>query len=183
MLERRRTLFDPNGPSSTTSADSRMKETPLENIVEKTNEILVRFLRIINEGKAESAKRYGGVLIVGKFNQDGQPVVSLNRQFGDVPEGELLNIEQWALGKVRSLHENPGCTSSWQCRNPDKDRWGGAICVDEDFLSWSSFDEHEDEALVILIALGLNLIDESRALEIMDNNSGSLDVYRRYKSQ
>lgn len=142
------------------------EENPFEGIVDKTRDLLEHLLPIINEGKVESAKRYGGFLIAGKFDK-GETVTHLMLKFGDVPESELPNYQKWAMGKVQSLQENPDHVSSRQSRNPDLDRWGGAIRAGEYFLSFSGFEEDEDEALVLLLAIELSLLGGSRALEIV----------------
>lgn len=157
------------------------KEKPFEGVGVKANRILNRLITIINEGKAVPEKRYGGVLMVGRFDES-KTVLHLTLPFADVPQSELLNYQRWALGKVKSLEENPTHVTSRQSRNPEKDRWGGAIRARDIFLSFSGFEEDEDEALVILVALDLGLTTEPEALEIMSDSS-SLEIYRRFKAQ
>jgi hypothetical protein len=56
--------------------------------------------------------------------------------------------------------------SSWQSRDPDQDRWGGAILAGMHILSFSGLPELADEALMLAVAVKLRLLSASKAMEI-----------------
>jgi len=65
------------------------------------------------------------------------------------------------LFEMRGLHK-----SSWQSRNPEADKWGGAIIVGDLILSFSGLPELADEAAMLRLARSCNWISEEDATYI-----------------
>ena len=68
-----------------------------------------------------------------------------------------------AQEKARRLAEHPDHWSSWQSRNPDEGKWGGAVNAGAYIFSFSGLPELADEAAMLLTALSLGFLLEERA--------------------
>lgn len=74
--------------------------------------------------------------------------------------------------KLQRTFDNPGHVSSWQSRNPDENKWGGAVVVDIDGTEWgvsvSGLKEWEDETMSLIIGrIGYVDMDDPRVQEIV----------------
>lgn len=111
-------------------------------------------------------KRCGGYLTV---LLRGEPQIQLCASIGvfeDDPHQYLVYSQEKAERLRVFWHEH---LSSWQSRDPDNGRWGGAICADEMIFSFSGLPEKVDEAVVTAAAYWLGEITEySHALQIAD---------------
>lgn len=89
---------------------------------------------------------------------------------GQVPNEKQEKYLQFSLEKGDRLYKdykkNFKNFSSWQTRDPDKDKWGGAIRAGKYVLSFSGLSELLDEALVLEIALTMNWENPYRLYEI-----------------
>lgn len=62
---------------------------------------------------------------------------------------------------------NTGAASSWMSRDPEKNQWGGAVRVHRDVIfSFSGLPEDTDEALVLVLAVRLELLTFEEAESI-----------------
>ena len=59
-----------------------------------------------------------------------------------------------------------GHVSSWQSRHPDTERYGGAIHAGDYILSFSGLPELADQALMLTLAVELDLLTYEEACEI-----------------
>lgn len=155
-------------------------EFPLRNLVRITEAFLHRLIPVIYEYKLDSKKRNGGVLIVTRAGPN-QSIPVLMITIGSTSEDMRTICQRWALEKIISLDEHPEHVSSWLVRNPEKNRWGGAIRTNNYLFSFSGLEEDEDEVLMVLVAIKLGFITEAEAIEKILRPSGSIDLYEKFK--
>ncbi len=131
-------------------------------------------LWIVEKLVAESTKlrgnlkpeRRGGYLTVLVRGEPGFSLCSRVGIFVDDSE-QYLAFSQEKAERLQGLwHQH---LSSWQSRDPDNGRWGGAICADQLIISFSGLPELVDEAVVTAAAYWLGEITEySQVLKIAD---------------
>ncbi|MBP6858911.1 MAG: hypothetical protein KBC33_03745 [Candidatus Pacebacteria bacterium] len=120
-----------------------MHHSDLTEIIEKAAVIVAKACSINHhEGKK------GGYLCV--TNPTGQVHAVL--MIGTVPDPEKSRkYFDYCQEKAARLAEHRNHVSSWQSRDPNRDRWGGAIRCKEHILSFSGLPEIWDEAIVLTI--------------------------------
>lgn len=100
---------------------------------------------------------------------------------GNVPKEKQERYLNLSLEKGDRLYKNYRSDfkifSSWQTRQPDKDKWGGAIRANRYILSFSGLSELLDEALVLEVVLIMNWENPYRLYEI---SQVSNNIYYRY---
>lgn len=103
---------------------------------------------------------------------------------GDVSKEKQEKYFQLSLEKGDRLYKDYKTNfknfSSWQTRQPDKERWGGAIRAGKYILSFSGLSELLDEALVLEIALTMNWEKPYRFYEISQVSQNNF--YRYYNA-
>lgn len=111
-------------------------------------------------------ERRGGYLTVLVRGEPGFSLCSRVGIFVDGPE-QYLALSQEKAERLQGLwHKH---LSSWQSRDPDNGRWGGAIIADQLIFSFSGLPELVDEAVVTAAAYWLGEITEySQVLKIAD---------------
>jgi hypothetical protein len=90
---------------------------------------------------------------------------------GEVPPEKVEKYSNLSREKAQRLLKNPGHLSSWQTRNPEEDKYGGAIRViletgQEFIFSISGFPEVGDETVVLVSAISTLGFNAKRAEEI-----------------
>ncbi len=109
----------------------------------------------------------------------GRVIITI--MLGDIPKEKQEKYLQLSLEKGDRLYKNYKTSfkifSSWQTRQPDNDKWGGAIRVNRYILSFSGLSELLDEALVLEVALTMNWENSHRLYEI---SQVSNNIYYRY---
>lgn len=81
----------------------------------------------------------------------------------DKEAGKYLEMSQeqaWRLCKIQSDH------TSFQSRDPDNNKFGGAIKIGYIILSFAGLPEIDNEALVIYVAYHAGIITKNEALEL-----------------
>lgn len=124
-------------------------------IIEELETILGCMIKVLNVIE-EDRGRWGYFTI--RRREDGR--VLLVAQIGDCPEEKAEKYMRLSLEKGQRLHHfRPhNDISSWQSRNLDFGRYGGAICAGPFIFSFSGLPEHADEAMMIRLASSLGLI-------------------------
>lgn len=92
-----------------------------------------------------------------------------------VPQEKLQKYLACSQEKAWRLHSKPADQTSFQSRNPERDKWGGAIrACGSHILSFSGLpNELFDEALMAYVACTAGWIDKSDALKIAAISSNS----------
>lgn len=85
--------------------------------------------------------------------------------------------------KARRLARHPEHRLSWESRNEAADQWGGAITVGEHILSFSGLTEPTDEAVVVIVALILEImtLEEAEAVAGRDDHRILRELLLDYK--
>lgn len=114
----------------------------------KDIEVFLRFINLHLDPADQG--RTGGWLFIA----DSEGEMILHEQIGTIAEPAkngrylALSVEQ----AVR-LFEHPDHRTSWQSRDPDRDRWGGAFRTDDGWvISFCGLPELWNEALVLGVA-------------------------------
>ena len=87
---------------------------------------------------------------------------------GIVPEDKAEKYRNFSLEKCIRLRGYPDHVCSMQSRNPELNRWGGAIKVRGGFLGISVLPEAHDEVVGTIASLCVGLISFEEAEGIMD---------------
>lgn len=99
----------------------------------------------------------GGVLCVATL-ESGLPLFTCT--FGLLPEEEVREYTEFAQEKAARLAKNSNHWTSWQSRDMDitPKRYGGAVRTSEYILSFSGFKEEQDEATMLVLAVGIGML-------------------------
>jgi len=120
-------------------------------------------------------KKGGYLTIINGTNGD----VILIYKIGQVPLEKRDEYFNLSLEKAKRLCKNIFLnSSSWESRNPDNNKWGGAIKCGEHYgdkkfiISFSGLTEHADEALIINTAIKVKWLyrDQGKRLAKISNN-------------
>jgi hypothetical protein len=116
----------------------------------------------------EDRNMLGGYLTLCGRNSEGKTVVIFQILVGNNPVGKEEPRRMRSLEKAERLFGHPEHFTSFESRNPDEGRWGGAIRVSSSDLviSFSGFPEPADELFVYLIASWSKLLTESEKRHI-----------------
>ena len=99
------------------------------------------------------------------------------------PEKEE-KYKEFSQEKAERLLANPEHKLSWQSRNPEDNKWGGAVrlgVVGGFIISFSGFPEAVDEAFCISIAQSIGWIDSTKAFRCLLNQD-KLDLFSEVHS-
>jgi hypothetical protein len=140
-----------------------------EFVIERARIILPWMLE-----RVDDPLKSGGCLVLYVPNPSKTPLLTCF--LGNiVEESKRPRYFQFALEKaVRLAHEHPDHATSWESRNPEQMRFGGAIVTSTEHpysLSFSGFPEDADEAFVIAVALYAGLLTEDYAHGIADRRT------------
>jgi hypothetical protein len=143
-------------------------------MISVANTLLGPLLVDINSGLPHCDRRSGGYLCV--FSKDAKvddpPLALFTLGLTETKKaGERFELCQ---EKARRLISNPRHLSSWQSRDPEEGRKGGAIRANDYIFSFDGLTEEGDEALVLAIANALKLMSGDDMNEIARISSNSL---------
>ena len=145
-----------------------------------------RLIIMGNMGLLE-ADRTGGYMTVLSPKTRAVDVPLLRAEIGEITLTDRLAKYYLFSGEKgeRVVLNNPlGHVSSWQSRDPEQDKWGGAIRAGDFVLSFSGLPELADEALMLAVALDLNLLtleEANRIADISNNHIFRTMPLDRYK--
>ncbi len=112
----------------------------------------------------------GGCLCIADLNG----TVHLKSFIGQVPRVKMAGYWELSEEKARRLSNHQMLSrhvSSWQSRNGQYDRWGGAIKASKYILSFSGLPEMYDEMFMVLVGIGGSYLTSRQAQEIADISS------------
>lgn len=110
-------------------------------------------------------REYGCLAIGG--DRSAKFPIQLRVPFGNIPADK--RCYELALEKITRLAEHPDHWSSFESRNPDAWRYGGAIRLSENtsstiaFMAWSGYPELPDEAFMLALAVRSGIMTVRRA--------------------
>ncbi len=111
------------------------------------------------------AGRLGGYLCTAR--QDGIPLLVVS--IGEPHVDKLPRYIEFCQEKARRLAEYPGDVLSLESRNPDLNRFGGAVRGEDYIASFSGFPERLDEVVAALV-LSTGDISFGEAIERLGDN-------------
>ena len=143
------------------------------NILGYTPDRLIDFveqgLKIL-KSKCGVDKDCGYFSILSANTGDGILLIS---KIGICPPEKVERYLNFSQEKAKRLFADTASSSSFQSRDPDNDKYAGAIRVRSVILSFSGLPELADEALMVFVALSAGWISEVEALRfstISDND-------------
>ena len=71
-------------------------------------------------------------------------------------------------------HDELGHLTSFESRDLDNGKWGGAIVADAFIISLSGLPEQADEAVMLIVAVELDLLSMINASEIAEKNNNEI---------
>ena len=101
---------------------------------------------------------------------------------GQIPKLQSERCFRLSLEKCNRLASHPNHLSSWQSRNPNEGKWGGAISTGQYILSFSGLSEPGDEALVLMLSSFLcwYSLDDIKDTARISSNTFFLKLYSEY---
>ncbi len=88
------------------------------------------------------------------------------KPYGEIPNAKRHRYSTLSMEKSTRLEAYPSHKSSWQSRDVELNRWGGAVRTPTMLVSFSGLPELLDEALVLAISARALLITEFQAEDI-----------------
>lgn len=85
---------------------------------------------------------------------------------GTSPAAKNLRYQTLSAEKAFRLAARPDDLSSWQSRDPNDDKWGGAVRGDTSIFSFSGLPELADEAISLYVAIEFEELTPEKAMEI-----------------
>lgn len=147
-----------------------------EQIINAAREILMEFVQKFPE---EMDGRDGGHLVIQRIDAWGyKHSKQIRLNVCDVSLKKFNSFRINATEKAKRLREQAiknGHISSWQSRDFDNKKYGGAIVAGNWILSFSGLPEKMDEYLMIKVAIKLGLFSETT--DVNDIMSISKNTY------
>lgn len=94
--------------------------------------------------------REGGVFVL--MQADTQELIVPPMVVGAITNGKQEKYAQFAREKASRLLEHTDHCLSWESRDPDNEKWGGALHDGLFIWSFSGLSEEQDEAFVLMAA-------------------------------
>ena len=139
-----------------------MKNSSILWVVEK---LVEESTKLRGNPKPERCGGYLTVLVRGEPQISLCSVVGYFGEGDDNPEQYLIYSQEKAERLRKWWHQH---RSSWQSRDPDQGRYGGAISADQRIISFSGLPELVDEAVVTAAAYWLGWLSYESVLTIME---------------
>ncbi len=112
----------------------------------------------------EDPTRIGAALTI--FNTDPAKPLNFTAFVGAPPSDKAQMYYGFSIEKARRLLDCSPDLSSYQSRDPENEKWGGAIRSEPIIISISGFPELWDEAIGLAMAVQASSLDLSKAREI-----------------
>ena len=122
-------------------------------------------------------KRSGYLTIRSKTNGK----ILFVAEIGDCPQFKAKRYFEFSVEKGERLFHHPKHISSWQSRDPEKEKRGGAIVGSELIISFSGLPELLDEAAVIVFAKFFGWISDKQTEKIANASNNLLYAYLKNK--
>jgi len=141
-----------------------------QKLLSSALDVLPRYIHEINKNTGD--KNSGGYFCV--FTNDNliSPLGVL--KIGEPPQEKQLKYFLLTQEKAQRLLSNPDHDSSWESRDVDINKFGGAIRTPDYVLSFSGLPEINDETLMIMFAFRLGMIPTSQVEKIIQFSGNQL---------
>lgn len=156
--------------------DFEIRDQPVSKILDIASQIVATSVKIPGN---EAPERQGGYLVV-RNKISGVPL--LIERVGKCPVSNVKRYHNLALEKGERLGNTrltSGHISSYQSRDTQNDKWGGAILTEDLIISFSGLKELFDEAVVLVLAIRMHWL-EIREAEAITEISGNTFVKPLY---
>ncbi len=145
-------------------------------ILEQDQGMLLRIFHFINI--RFKANKTGGFITIDRgVNERIFPGLGV-LPVGSVPDTKMQKYCVFSQEKVHRLRANPKTNTSYETRDPDENKWGGAVRLpDGTLIGFSGLPELGDECLVLMYAYHKKLITEIQALELSNDKKRLSDFF------
>jgi len=139
-------------------------EAPLPKIVDYAAHVIMRAVDLL--GQPGQPGKCGGYLAVWSIYLPPPGRLELLAAFGYQLQETLAKRMEVAMEKCRRLDngDGQGHLTSYESRNPEIGRWGGAVRGLQHIYSFSGLPELWDEAAMFVLAIRLHELRESDVL-------------------
>jgi len=148
----------------------------VEKVIEKTGEIVNILVKNYPElATSKGILKKGGYVSIYSLGAKRLEFVSI--------VGKPVPQEKWSAysynseekgARLISTHFELGHMTSYESRDPDNGKWGGAIVADNYILSFSGLPEQADEAVMMAVAIELDLLSLINAEDIAKRNNNEI---------
>ena len=128
--------------------------------------------------------RRGGYFTVVSRNTESPQVITITK-IGNPALEESNTYFDFSQEKANRLIVSIELSSSFQNRDPDNGRWGGAIKTSDYVLSFSGLPELGDEAVMLLTAYSFSWLTEEQIVKIakISSNPHVAPLFRKLYSR
>lgn len=143
-------------------------EAPLPKIVDYAERIIDAAISL--SGNESNPDKCGGYLAVWTVYLNNVPgSLELLARLGYTPEEKLAKRMEGAMEKCQRLDsgDGQGHLTSYESRNPEIGRWGGAVRGPQHIYAFSGLPELWDEAAMFVLAIRLYQLDEDDVLALI----------------
>lgn len=155
---------------TTEPVDSINFTTEIHRVIGMVREAVQQIITVL--ARPDRQGGYFCLIVKEKGNPTALPTLILG--IGTVPTEKGSKYFVFAQEKAHRLSEHPEHQTSWQSRNPEENKWGGAINAGPYYLSFSGLPEPADEAAMLLAAVGLGFMTRDEALTIAEYSNNVL---------
>ena len=147
----------------------------MRKLVDEFVSSIEREIPRLNEQLPDTDKRGGGYLCVTKVRggiPEDAPLCIV--RLGEPAKEKISKYFEFSLEKASRLSDHRDHVSSWQSRDPENSRWGGAIRAEDYILSFSGLVELADEAVLVNSAFKLGMITGEACSRIKEASGNDL---------
>lgn len=143
----------------------RLKPEEIMRIARIVQVGLEAFIKLPDEVRGSDNSRKGGYFTLADRKTGNIHFIDL---FGEVSDEKTEKYRSFSLEKAQRVGRclDAGIKSSWQSRDPENNKWGGAIATYDFILSFSGLPELWDEALMLFVAYWMNWINYDDVITI-----------------
>lgn len=142
---------------------SKIGEVEIKAIHDALELMVEEFSKIKGNPKPD---RKGGFFVM-RDNAAG--IILLKMPIGEIDPEKTLKYARFAQEKGKRLYQNQslGHVSSWESRDEEAEKYSGAILAGHLILSFSGLPEWGDEAVILVLALRFDWINEQQVKTII----------------
>jgi hypothetical protein len=152
---------------------SHLSPLRISNLITSAEHAVEVLVKLPDNPRPES--NGGSLTIISQDETPGCEIFPLLvAPIGKLPPEKVNKYLTLSQEKAKRLHETPLFWSSWQTRDLDKARYGGAVAGASCVFSFSGLPEEADEALVLALAMSHDDLSWEKAEAILSISKNRL---------
>lgn len=155
------------------STENRPYLVTLNDLIGAARDLMPLYIEACNARLPEEGHRHGLCFSVSFTPLPFPDIVTI--RVGEMPSFEKAEkYYRLSQGKILCLAQHPEHDTSWESRDPDNGRYGGAVRTPYGIVSCSGLCESDDTAVVLVFSQTLRLLSEERVKVIAGKTGAQL---------